>query len=191
VIFQSSPFVWVEKWRKRYENVEGNKSFLDHFVILTSEGFRTSRSGFACVDNFEFQRDVPKECMKDIGDKFVVNGGVSLGTWRALMDYHLLLWATMLKSRGRCTDQAAINYLMATLENDETYSISFPQHDWLCLTGEGVKEGVVEPNAKELGMGFDDNLGILKNPKGEPYCMIHQWDRLPHNLKNPLLAHNS
>jgi hypothetical protein len=121
--------------------------------------------------------------MKDIGDKFVVNGGVSLGTWRALMDYHLLLWGTMLKSRGRCTDQAAINYLMTVLEHDETYSLSFPQHDWLCLTGEGVKEDVVTPQ-------FDDK-GVLMNPKGQPYCILHQWDRLPDDLKNPLLAQHS
>jgi hypothetical protein len=181
VIFQRSPFAWINSWRERYLSIHGNKSFLDHFVILTAEGFRTSRSGFACVDHFEFQRDVHNDCAVDISDKWVVNGGVALGTWRALMNYHLLVWSMMVKSRGRCTDQAAINYLMAKLKDDETYSVSFPQYDWLCLTGEGVKEKVVEPK-------FD---GDLKNPNGDSYCLIHQWDRLPDDLKNPLLAQNA
>lgn len=179
VLFQKSPFEWIEDWKTRFDNVQGNKSFLDHFVILTAEGFKTSRSGFACVENFEFQSDLPKEFLKEMKDKWVVNGGVSLGTYRALMNYHLLVWSMMLKSKGRCTDQAAINYLMSVLEEDETYCVSFPQHDWLCLTGEGVKEEAVVP--------VNDD-GVLKTPDGRKYALIHQWDRLDDSLRSSLLS---
>lgn len=179
VLFQKSPFLWVDNWRSRFNSVQGNKDFLDHFVVLTAEGFKTTSSGFACIDDFEFQRDVPQEHLKDLKEKWVVNGGVSVGTYQALMHYHFLVWATMLKTRRCCTDQAAINYLMAYLSQDATYSLSFPQHDWLCLTGEGVKEGAVKPQ-------YD---GALKNPQGEAYCMIHQWDRLSDSLRQDLLAH--
>lgn len=180
VLFQFSPFEWVADWKSRFDSIHGNKDFLNNFVVLTSEGFRVSRSGFACIDNFQFQSDMPKEHLKEMKDKWVVNGGVSLGTPQALMNYHFLVWATMLKSRGQCTDQSAINYLMAVLEEDATYSVSFPQHDWLCLTGEGVKENVVVPK-------FED--GFLKNPNGRSYALIHQWDRLDDSLRQSLLSH--
>ena len=180
VLFQQSPFDWIDDWKTRFGNVHGNKDFLNNFVVLTSEGFKVSQSGFACIDNFEFQNDVPEVHRKDIKDQRVVNGGVSLGTPQALMNFHFLIWATMLKTRGRCTDQSAINYLMSILNEDASYSISYPQHDWLCLTGEGVKEGVVQPQHED---------GVLKNPLGHPYAVIHQWDRLDNSLRQSLLSH--
>jgi hypothetical protein len=179
VLFQTSPFDWVEEWKSRFDNLNGNKDFLNHFVILTYEGFKTSQSGFACIDNFEFQSNVPKEHIKEMKDQWVVNGGVSLGTYQALMNYHLLVWATMLKSNTHCTDQSAINYLMTILNEDATYSVSFPQRDWLCLTGEGVKEKSVSPY-------FEDRM--LKNPAGKPYAILHQWDRLEDSLRQSLLS---
>lgn len=178
VLFQRNPFEWIDDWKSRFDDVQGNKEFLDHFVVLTSEGFKNSRSGFACVDNFEFQSDIPIEHHKELKNKWVVNGGVSLGTSQALMNYHFLVWATMLKTRGRCTDQAAINYLMAVLDDDATYSVSFPQHDWLCLTGEGVKEGVI----------LKHENGVLMNQSGQIYALIHQWDRLDNSLRQSILS---
>lgn len=182
VLFQSSPFDWIPEWKSRFDRVGGNKSYLDHFVILTAEGFRTATSGFACVDNFEFQSDIPTDHLRELKNKWVINGGVMLGTPQALMNFHFLIWTMMLKSRGRCTDQAAINYLMSWLDEDSTYNVSFPQHDSLCLTGEGVKENAVTPILEG---------GLLKNPLGQPYCILHQWDRLDDSLRQALLAHLS
>jgi hypothetical protein len=116
--------------------------------------------------------------MKEDKNRWVVNGGTFLGTPRALQDFHFLVWITTMKTIGRCTDQATINWLMYYLEHDDTYQVSFPQHDNLCLTGEGVKEGAVEPILKD---------GHLFNPKDLMYFMVHQWDRLD-GLKEEILA---
>ena len=169
VVFQSNPFAWVEDWKSRHANIKGNKSFLDHFVIMTAEGHKMTQSGFACIEHFEFERDVPRPFLKENKDRYVVNGGTFMGTPLAMMNWHFLVWMTQMKTIGRCTDQATVNWLMYYLEEDATYSVSMPQHDWLCLTGEGVKEGAVEP----LLQG-----GCLLNPKGSKYRFVHQWDRL-------------
>jgi hypothetical protein len=169
VVFQASPFEWAEKWKSRHADIGGRKNFLEDFVILVAEGHKMSQSGFACIEHFEFERDVPRPFMKEDKNKYVVNGGTFLGTPRAMQDWHFLVWMTQMKTMGRCTDQATVNWLMYYLENDDKYSVSFPQHDNLCLTGEGVKEGAVEPLLKD---------GVLFSPQGEVYCFIHQWDRL-------------
>jgi len=83
-----------------------------------------------------------------------------------------------LKSSDRCTDQAAVNWLMYYLDDDDAYQVSFPQHDNLCLTGEGVKEGAVKPKF-EKGRAF--------NQSGKLYYIIHQWDRID-AIKEEILA---
>lgn len=178
VVFQGNPFDWIEVWKGRHGSIKGQKDFLNHFVILMAEGFKMSQSGFACIEHFEFERDVPRPYLKEDRDRWVVNGGTFLGTPRALQDFHFLVWITTMKTIGRCTDQATINWLMYYLDNDDTYQISFPQHDDLCLTGEGVKENAVSPILKN---------GQLFSPKGMIYKMIHQWDRL-NELKEQVLA---
>lgn len=178
VMFQSSPFDWALGWKTRFDSIRGDKKFLGCFVILTAEGHKMSQSGFACIEEFEFQRDTHKELHKSDHNRWIVNGGVAVGTPRALQDHHMTVWAMMTKTAGRCTDQAAINWLFHYLEDDDMYSVSFPQHDNLCLTGEGVKEGAVTPTIKE---------GKVFNPKGVPYCLIHQWDRVEY-LKETVLA---
>lgn len=178
VVFQSNPFDWIPEWKSRYDKIKGNHSFLDHFVIMTAEGHLTSQSGFSCIEKFEFERDVPRPFLKEDNSKHVINGGVFLGTPKALQDWHFLIWMTQMKTLGKCTDQATVNWIMRYLEDDETYSVSYPNHDTLCLTGEGVKEGAVQPV-------LDGK--ILCNPQGKPYRILHQWDRLD-GLRETVLA---
>jgi len=179
VLFQADPFDWVAEWKSRYGSITGDHRFLDHFVVLTAEGFKMADSGFACVEHFEFQRDVPMPYMCEDKDRWVINAGVFLGTPRALQDWHFLVWTTTMKTIGRCTDQATVNWLMRHLEDDDAYQVSFPSHDNLCLTGEGVKEGAVRPEVRN---------GRLYNELGKPYYLVHQWDRLPQEVAASLIG---
>lgn len=179
VVFQANPFCWIDEYKARLNDIKGDKSFFDHFVVLVSEGFKRSQSGFACIEHFEFQRDVPRPFLQDGPNRPVVNAGIILGTPRAVQSFHFLVWSVTLKTIGRCTDQATINYLLHYLEDDDMYSISHPQRDNLCLTGEGIKEGSVEPVLTDEG---------LTNPQGKLYYLVHQWDRIDH-LREHILAH--
>jgi hypothetical protein len=181
VVFQANPFDWINIWKKRLEKIKGNNDFINDFVVFTSEGFKRTQSGFACIEHFEFQRDVPMPHLKNDNDKYVCNAGVTLGTSKAIQNFELLMFMTTMKTIGRCTDQAALNYILYFLENNNTYQISFPQHDNLCLTGEGVKIGCVEPVLEK---------GKLFNPNNELYFIIHQWDRLD-GLREEILAQYS
>jgi len=171
VVFQANPFEWVDEWKSRFDKINGDKTFLNHFVILTAEGHKIQQSGFACIDQFEFERNVPEVFQKKDKNRYVINGGIFLGTPRALQDWHYLIWVTTLKTIGGCTDQATVNWLFYHLENDDTYQISFPQIDNLCLTGEGIKEGVIHPTFKE-------DCCFYNSDNGKKYYILHQWDRL-------------
>lgn len=177
VLFQGNPFDWVADWKERYSNICGKHDFLNHFVVLMDEGFKMSQSGFACIEHFEFQRDIPRPYLNEDKSRNVVNGGVFLGTPRAMQDWHFLIWMTCIKTIGRCTDQATVNWLLNYLENDEAYQVSSPIRDHLCLTGEGIKEDVVRPIFKD---------GKVHNPRDKMYYMIHQWDRIGHLRESAL-----
>lgn len=178
VYFQKNPFGWIDIWKSRFIKIAGNKDFLNHFVILVSEGFKMSRSGFACIEHFEFEKDVPKKFVQPERNRWVINGGVMLGTPRALQELVFLLWSVTLKSFGHITDQATLNWVMRFLEKDATYSVSHPQHDDLCIVCEGIKEEGVPLNLKD---------GLVSNPHGKPYYIVHQWDRIP-ELRDAVLA---
>lgn len=178
VVLQRNPFEWRDEWRERYGSINGDKNFLDHFVAMTAEGHLMQKSGFACIEHFEFERNVPECFKKTDRQRYVINGGIFLGTPRAMQDWNFLIWTASLKSSERCTDQAAVNWLMYYLEDDDAYQVSFPQHDNLCLTGEGVKEGAVSPKLES---------GVAFNHAGRPYYIVHQWDRID-GLKEEILA---
>jgi len=183
VLVQKSPFEWIDKWKSRFDKIKGNHDFLNNFVIVTSEGFKMSRSGFATIENFKFERDISPSFRLDTKKRWVVNGGVSLGTPEALKNFHFLVWSLMSKNTQDYTDQAAINWLFQFLKDDESYSISFPQHDTLCLTGEGVKENILQP-------AYDS--GFIKNPSlDEPYCLVHQWDRIENDSLSKIIEEYS
>ena len=182
VYFQSDPFQWIDQWKSRFGDICGNQEFLDHFIVLTSEGFNISASGFNCIEQFEFQRDIPETFHQENRKREVVNGGVILGIPRAVQHHLYLMWISTLKSSGTITDQAALNWMYHHLQEDESYSLSSPQRDWLCVTGEGVKEGHVQmPIFKD---GKWCNSYLKEQP---PYCIVHQWDRVE-EIKNWLYA---
>lgn len=179
VVFQDNPFDWIPIWQSRYKKIHGEKNFLKKFVVLTAEGHKMQQSGFSCIDQFEFEKDIPESFRKTDKNRYVINGGVFLGTPRELQNWHYLIWMSTLKTIGRCTDQATINWILYHLENDDTYQISFPQTDNLCMTGEGIKEGAVTTVIK------DD--GLVYNNKNEKYFILHQWDRID-SLKEKIIS---
>ena len=179
VVFQKSPAAWVTDWQARFENIKGNTDFLNRFVILVSEGFKMQASGFACIEHFEFQRDVQLPFLKSDKERYILNGGTMFGTSKEMQNLHFLIWITTMKSIGRITDQATLNWIMRYLDKDDTYCVTHPQHDHFCLTGEGVKEGAVEPIFKD---------GVIYSPDGMPYHLVHQWDRFDKEIVEEMLS---
>lgn len=170
VLIQRDPFLWVWDHRELSDKNE--------FVVFTAEGFIRSASGFACIEHFEFQRDVPPNHRQEDGSQLVCNAGITLGTPKAVQNYEFLMFMTTIKTIGGCTDQAALNYMLHFLKDDKTYYVSNPHDDSLCLTGEGVRSGHVKPVLLD---------GELYNSNGEAYCLVHQWDRLT-EMRDAMMA---
>lgn len=156
VLVQGDPFLFLRRsWKNQ--------------LIVTSEGFHHSQSDWNMLDQFEAQ--------KSVGDFNrnhyfwpVVNGGVVLGRNSFVKNFCFLVWSTVLRTHGACTDQGAINYLMSYLKEDSEYLIADPHDSLLCITGEGIKN-----NLLSFSPPFKD--GKICNSDGQPYILFHQWDR--------------
>lgn len=150
-------------------------------AYVVCEGFQHGASGFNSIEQFEFQQNVA-QFKVNMSNRPVLNGGTMFGNPLALADLFLNIWLLGVKTIGRCTDQAALNYLWNMLQGDARYSMIDPPVSGICLTGEGVKV------CRELGKPLDVQLvdGIVRRAEG-PYCVVHQWDRL--DFASELLAH--
>ena len=154
VVIQSNPFEW---------NIE------EPFVLLTDEGMPPSASGFHLIEQFEFQKDVPKLFQRDSRTQPILNGGIVFGTTEAVKHHFFLVWALSMKMSPNVTDQATLNYLYNFLKDDKTYRVSNPIKENFCLTGEGTKDSFVKSEFKD-GVFYHKTLN-------QPYTLVHQWDR--------------
>lgn len=157
VIFQTNPF---DHWNRKS-------------IMLVCEGMDHRHSLWNLNDQAQTQLDV-REFRYNIADRPVLNGGIIMGTGTCLKNHFFLLWSNTLKSIGRCTDQAVLNFLYKWLESNPNYSYTDPRKDNFCLTGEAVKEGWIQVEFKD---------GLYKNLQGEIFSIVHQWDRLQQSSK--------
>ena len=171
VVFQSNPFDWIRKNNMPLTNFK-----IPQRVILVDEGMPPSANGFHLIEQFEFQKDMPK---KDPRIHPILNGGTILGTESEMKNLFFAVWNAHIRISPKVTDQAALNYLYHFLKEDQTFRVSNPKEEDFCLTGEGLKNGHVQAD-------FRDGLFYHK-AIGEPYAIVHQWDRSCHAKE--VLAH--
>lgn len=162
VVFQTNPFLSFFYWAP-YTTQVG----------FVSEGFTTGESEFSLKEMVEFQNDVPP-IFRDFSRKRpVLNGGVMGGCFDHMKSVLLNLWAVGTKTKGECTDQAALNWLQKFLVRDKNNYVFCPKRDSFCLTGEGVLKGVV----------YNVRDGLICRPDAEAhervYAILHQWEREP------------
>ncbi len=146
VLFQADPFDALD---------------LTNSLFLIDEGIPSTSSGFHLIEQLEYQKDV--RFKTNVRGPYVLNGGVTIGSYELMKTFHLLVWAASLKS-SNTTDQATINYLYNFLKNDSHFRIA-PSR--FCLTGEAVKDSFVKPDIID-GEFYE---------KSDKYCIFHQWDR--------------
>jgi len=165
VLIQGDPFLFLRQACKSK-------------LIVTSEGFRHFESQWNMMDQFKAQKAVGDF---DRNQFFwpVVNGGVVLGRSDFVKNFCFLIWSSVLRTCVSCTDQGVINYLMSFLKEDPEYLIVDPHSSLLCITGEGIKQNLL--NFTPL---FHE--GKVCNLDGQPYILFHQWDRT--NFKEEILS---
>ncbi len=141
----------------------------DDRLILTGEGFSHQHSPFNLIDQLEAQRDIA-----DFDVPFtswpVINAGVVAGPADKVKQLCLTIWTNCIRSRGKCTDQGVFNYLSYYWRQDPTFYVANPNEDPWCITGEGLKE-----NLLDIDVVYQD--GELRINEKTPYFIFHQWDR--------------
>ena len=148
VLFQTDPFKELD---------------LNNKIYFIDEGVPSTSSGFHLIEQLEFQKNIPQSFKTNIRTPFVLNGGVTIGSFELMKNFHMWMWAGSLNSHST-TDQAALNFFFNYLKKDKTVNVA---PDWFCLTGEAVKDGFSTP--------FYDN--DFYSPNGKKYSIFHQWDR--------------
>jgi hypothetical protein len=156
VIFQRDPFAFCER-------------ISEDRVILTGEGFAHKQSPFNLIDQFEAQRELGDFQIAQ-ADWPVMNAGVLAGPADKVKQLCLTIWSNCLRCRGRCTDQGVFNYLCYYLRQDPVYYVANPNEDPWCITGEALKE-----NLMDIEVVYQD--GELRMNDKTPYFIFHQWDR--------------
>lgn len=150
VIFTSNPFEYERKKP----------------ITLVSEGITHKQSLWNTIDQTGLQAVLPSIPFEDWP---VINGGVQLGSPRALSHFCWDIYNVMTTLRPGSTEQALINYMYQTLWKDKL-ELADPHKDWLCCTG--------EPIARKVH-GYPIDLNTWKNPNlSRAYSIIHQWERI-------------
>ena len=137
VVFQRDPFTWR------------TGLFCRPIVLLTDEGMPPSANGFHLIEQFEFQKDIPKQFRKDPRANGVLNGGVAMGTCKEMKNHFFLIWSVSVKMSPKVTDQATLNYLQHFLREDPVYRITGPKDEDFCLTGEGLRDNFVHVDFRD------------------------------------------
>jgi hypothetical protein len=147
-------------------------------ICLISEG----KKHYECNWNSEEQEKMQSR-MKDFKlsyeDWEVINGGTILGHAENIKQLAMQIWAASLMGRDllNYSDQAILNYLIRAFPNNYCYVID-PRYENMAVTADLPKD---VPD----GPYFQDGL-ILNGRTRMPYCIFHQWDRVP-GIKEKIL----
>ena len=157
VLFTGNPFDYVREIDQ------------DEFVILVSEGIRHGQSVWNVVDQTGLQRAIRPEAKFE--DWPVINGGVQLGTRKAIQRFCDTIYRMMMTVQPGSTEQALINYMYHRHWKDQgEILLADPHKSWFCCTGEPIARGI---------QGYPIDVHAWKNPNlARPYVIVHQWERI-------------
>lgn len=177
VLFQSDPSQWLR------DNVTSS------LLVASSEGMRYKNEPWSNNNLLEtfgpFFHDKLKE-------RFIFNVGVVAGDFEYVKGLMLMIFQMSINRPIPIVDQAVYNFLINTPPyNSDTLFVRCADN-WAINLGTTVE--AVKCGSGDLGLNFKDKVdeylklfedeqpvidkGIVKNSKGEPYCIVHQYDRV-------------
>lgn len=169
--FQKDPFIWLE------DNLG------DKHAVVGSESVKCKNMPWA-VENYQKTFSYEWEKIKD-STSFCC--GVIGGRFEFLRDFFLILWRYNLTGAkffdGWWRDQAALNVLLNTLPISLSFKKLYHDDGFVCNLGARVAN-----NDSNLLIDYEpghDNNGVVANRKGDQFCIVHQYDRIP-NLKEKI-----
>ena len=182
VIFQRDPSEWLEK------NL-GAPRDLSYKVVAASESIPYNKEDWG---NFNLYRSFGPQVYQTFCDKIVSNAGVMAGEYEHMLD--LFMQISLLCNAapahyiegGGGPDQAAYNVLINSNPWKKNTFFAKSEQGWaaqLGTTGPQIQERYGKFITEELPTLKD---GIVCTSKGEPFYLVHQYDRVP-QWKNEIL----
>lgn len=178
VIFQRNPSEWLEN------NIGDNK------VVAASESIGYDQEDWG---NFNLFRSFGTQVYQTFRNKIVSNAGVMAGEFEPMLDLYMQIKllcdaapAHYIEGGGG-PDQAAYNVLINSYPWKEHTLFAKSEDGWaaqLGTTGPQIQDRYGKFVTEPLPTIKD---GIVCTSTGEPYYVVHQYDRVP-QWKNEVLA---
>jgi hypothetical protein len=183
VIFQRNPSEWLEK------NLGKTTLDLSNKVVAASESIPYDKEDWG---NFNLYRSFGPQVYQTFRDKVVSNAGVMAGEFEHMLDLFMQISifcnaapAHYIEGGGG-PDQAAYNVLINSKPWVDKTFFAKSEQGWaaqLGTTGPQIQDRYGKFVTEPLPTLKD---GIVCTSKGEPFYIVHQYDRVP-QWKNEIL----
>lgn len=191
VVFQTNPSEWMTNLDAQRFN-----------VVCSSEGLKYKDEPWGYQNVYDTFGPFFQQHLKD---REIFNVGTIAGQYNHVMDFLLMIFQMSINRPAPIVDQAVFNFIINQQPYKSDILFSDSADDWaiqLGTTEEAVKFGSgvigdsVRRNPAMLDKYYSDYMGeqpkfdedgTVRNPSGEKYCVVHQYDRIGF-LKPKILA---
>lgn len=188
VIFQSDPFEWLDT------------NLTMHNIVASGEGMRYCNEPWGNSNLFQaFGPFVHKE----LKDNLIYNVGVVAGFTADMLFLTSMLFQLSLNRPIAIVDQAVYNYLIKSVpycddvyftSNADTWAVNLGTAKLAVQAGNGDLGAHYVSDEKfrqQYFMNYEDHQpnvvdGVVQNHNDRPFCIVHQYDRVP-GLKEKIL----
>lgn len=171
VYFQTNPIKWLTSGRTNYHSSKNCK------LVVGSEGIRYKDEAWGNENLYQCYGDYIYDHFKD---NIIYNVGVLAGKSEYIKDLVFNIFTNAVNRPIPIVDQAVFNVLINTQPYKDCTYFAEQSDGWACHAGTTVDPSKIEgfrPHLTEAEPYFKD--GIVYSSKDEPFCVVHQYDRVP------------
>jgi len=169
VYFQKDPFKWMD-----YNNI-GVKGM--HQLVVGSESLFYKHEPWGDDNLLQTYGQYIHSIFRE---NEIFNVGVLGGSSEHIRDLMFNIFSNATNRAIPIVDQAVFNVLIGTQPYKNTVLKTSQSSGWACQAGtvaDPTKIDQFRPNLLEPEPIFKD--GVVQTSKGEPFCIVHQYDRVP------------
>jgi hypothetical protein len=166
VIFQTDPSAWLEA------------HLGEHRITVSSEGFSLGDEPWNSRVLLESYGPLVHQ---HVMSREVFNAGTMAGDATTMRDVALNVFLCSQHNALEYTDQAAFNILLSLEPYRSITRFNPPDEDWACQAATTAPESKYVRTRLQRRFArppvFDGD--VVRTPDGRPYCLVHQYDRVP------------
>lgn len=172
VIFQSNPSTWLEK------------NLGDKKLNAASESIRYKHETWS---NNNMKASFGIQLYEHMSDKIIYNAGTISGQFSYVRDLALHVYLISKYNPVHNPDQSAYNIALNLEPFRSITKFTSADEGWACQAGTTVDPSKINNYRQHLCDSEPILENIVKTLSGIPYCIVHQYDRVP-SWKEKILA---